>query len=176
MAFCTECGATIPEGAKSCESCGAAAESQSLTQPQQTATAAQPAFSQPQAAPQQVFTPPQNNAPGPQNYANPQTGDDTPPPKGSKYAVMSMGAYIGYSLLFAIPLLGWIFCLITAFASKNLNKRNYAKAILIFMLIGLVFSVILYFVLGWVTQTFIEYAAPTTGASGDFGELFDMLT
>ena len=69
--------------------------------------------------------------------------NDSPPPPGSPYAVMSVGSYIGHSILFSLPLVGWIICLVMAFSSKNKNKKNYARSLLIMILIGIVLSVVM---------------------------------
>jgi hypothetical protein len=71
------------------------------------------------------------------------------PPQSSPYAVISMGGYIGYMFLFAIPMVGWIICIIMAFVSTNQNLRNFARATLVFLIIGLVFSVIMFFLSKW---------------------------
>ena len=45
-------------------------------------------------------------------------------------------------LLFAIPVIGLIALLIFAFAVKNKNLRNFARAILIWIIVALVLSVL----------------------------------
>lgn len=129
---------------------------------QQQATSAypqqQPAPAYPQqqapAYPQQQPAPayPQQQAPA---YIPAPSAADTPPT--GKYAVMSTGSFILTSILFAIPVVGLIACIVMAFASKNLNRKHYAKAMLIFMIIGLVLAVILYFVSGWVLEAVTGY-------------------
>jgi len=57
--------------------------------------------------------------------------------------VLSTGAYVGYTILFNLPGIGWIICLIMAFASKNLNCKNYARAVLIFLIISFVLGIII---------------------------------
>jgi hypothetical protein len=92
---------------------------------------------------------------------------------------MGTGSYIGHSILFAIPVVGWLVCVIMAFAAKNLNKRHYARAVLIFFIIGAVLSVVLYFLFSWVWDTAAEYLRQyindaTGGAAGDLGALGDI--
>ena len=45
--------------------------------------------------------------------------------------------YVGYSILWAIPVVGWLICLFTAIGSKHRNVRNFARSIFcrIFLLI-----------------------------------------
>jgi hypothetical protein len=71
------------------------------------------------------------------------------PSKSSPYAVISMGGYIGYMLLFAIPMVGWVICIIMAFVSTNKNLCNFARATLVFLLIGLVLSITMFFLSKW---------------------------
>lgn len=46
----------------------------------------------------------------------------------NEYKVLSPWSYFGYSLLFAIPIIGFIFAIIFAFDNTNLNRRNYARS------------------------------------------------
>ncbi len=92
---------------------------------------------------------------------------------------MGTGAYIGYSLLFSIPLVGWIICIITAFGGSNLNKRNFARAMLVFLIIGVIVSILLFVVAGWVREAVLEtaqgYISETTGgAVSGLDELKDL--
>lgn len=40
---------------------------------------------------------------------------------------LSPWAYFGYEILYAIPLIGWIFLVCHALAAQNINKRNFAR-------------------------------------------------
>lgn len=58
------------------------------------------------------------------------------------YTPLSMWGYFGYNLLFAIPLIGWIFLLITALGglSNNVNLRNYARSFFcVLLIVGCIF-------------------------------------
>lgn len=46
----------------------------------------------------------------------------------SSYEPISMWGYFGYSLLFAIPIIGWIFCVCFAFFAHNRNLKNYSRS------------------------------------------------
>lgn len=54
-------------------------------------------------------------------------------------------AYVGYSFLFAIPIIGFIFLLVFSFSNANINRRNYARsyfcAMLILLILVIAFSV-----------------------------------
>ena len=52
-------------------------------------------------------------------------------------------------LLFSIPAIGWIICLVMAFASKNQNRRNFSRATLVFLIAGLILAVVLFLILQW---------------------------
>jgi ribosomal protein L40E len=129
--FCRSCGSTLEEGAQFCRSCGA--------------TAVQPAqASQPMAQP--VYTPPPYAAPYP-----PPAPQPVPQPayygnnvQQTVWPPVGVGEYIGMMLLTGIPLVGLILLISWAFGSQtNPSKRNYARAILIVMLIGVALSILL---------------------------------
>lgn len=44
------------------------------------------------------------------------------------YAPIGMWGYFGYSILFMIPLIGWILCIGFALTARNYNLRNYARS------------------------------------------------
>ncbi len=45
-----------------------------------------------------------------------------------QFRPLSAWAYFGYGILFAIPIIGWIFLLIFTFSSKNYNRRSFARS------------------------------------------------
>ncbi|MCQ2420362.1 MAG: hypothetical protein MJ118_04435 [Clostridia bacterium] len=44
------------------------------------------------------------------------------------YKPLSPWQYFGLEILYALPLIGWIFLICHAIGSKNLNKRNFARS------------------------------------------------
>ena len=56
---------------------------------------------------------------------------------------ISPWGYIGYEILYAIPVVGLVLAIIFSITSKNKNLKNFAKAQLIMIVIGIV----LFFVL-----------------------------
>ena len=44
------------------------------------------------------------------------------------YRPITMWGYFGYEILFSIPIIGFICLIVTAFCSKNENKKNFAKS------------------------------------------------
>lgn len=63
-----------------------------------------------------------------------------------EYKPISPIGYIGYSILFALPLIGWIFVLVFGLSKNgNKNRKNLAMAYIIIWVITIVLSII-----GWV--------------------------
>lgn len=94
--------------------------------------------------------------------------------------VVGTGYYFGMMLLFAIPVIGWILCLVTALSNKNQSKKNFAKAMLIWLIIGLILSIAMFFVVQWVTAVVVDsvnaYAAEMTGGMmGEIGSLDELI-
>jgi len=158
MAFCTKCGASVPDDVNVCADCGEAVKRVVSDVPvvnnEESVPAPAPAVNpqpqvvvpqQPQAvvqpqivAQQQQFT----------SSAASQPFYGAPAPD-SPYAVMGVLSFMKWAILFSLPMVGWIICLVTAFAGKNFNERNYARAQMIFMLIGIVFSFAIVFFCIW---------------------------
>lgn len=70
-----------------------------------------------------------------------------------KYRPMTLGSYIGYGILFAIPVVGLICILIFSFNSGSINRRSYARywlflSLLLILFIGAILAVI-YFTGNW---------------------------
>ncbi len=138
MKICTTCLFENQDDNAFCEKCGA-------KMPEETAT---PSYASAPAQPQ--YRPPVNNQPTYQNaYQQPyqapyQPMQITEEMLPAEYKPVSIGAYIGYSILFTLPIIGFIMLLVTAFGSgKSKSLRNYAKSYLIMMLIGVVLSAII---------------------------------
>ena len=166
MAFCTECGANVPDDLKFCTGCGKAmapsASSQSPVQAAQT-----PPIQVTQASP--VYTPPVNVPQQPVFMGNER------PPRGSRYAVVGTMNFLGSFLLLFIPVVGLIIAIVWAIGSGNQNKRNFARAYLILMVIGIALGILLYFVISSLVGSFFGYIEGLLGESfGDLGNLGDL--
>ena len=79
-----------------------------------------------------------------------------PPPYGSPYAVMGTGSYIGLMILFRIPVIGFIACLIVSFAARNRNMRNFARAELVLAIIIMLILVAVFFIIRWFWAIIVE--------------------
>ena len=113
--FCTECGAPLKEGATFCSACGAKAPAEKKPE----AAPETPAAPQPVYQTQQTYTP---SAPAAQ-------------PVSTAY-------YFWMMLLFAIPVVGLIVCLVTAFSGEDASRKNFSRAVLIWILVAIVLSII----------------------------------
>ena len=72
-------------------------------------------------------------------YGNQNTGPRIP----MEYKPLSPWAYMGYNLLFAIPLVGLIMLFVFAFSDKNINRRNYARSFFCTFLVAFVFVILI---------------------------------
>lgn len=124
MAKCIQCGVDLPEGAKFCSGCGAAIVP-AADIPTETTTREVPA------------------QPAPAPAAAPQANEDTPPAPGSRYEPVSTKGFIGIMFLMLIPLVNLLLLLVWAFGGcRKVNKQNFAKAMLVWMLIGIGLSIV----------------------------------
>ena len=63
-----------------------------------------------------------------------------------EYKPISAWGYIGYNLLFALPLAGFIcLCVFSFGGTKNKNLRNYARSYLLVMVIVILIITVLFF-------------------------------
>lgn len=127
MAICTNCGSQVADGVKFCTSCGTAIA---------TVTTSPPV----QPAPQPI------QQPAPPTYAVPAAParGDAAPPQGSKYEPISTGGFFGIMLLMLIPIVNFLLLIIWACGGcRKVNKQNFAKAMLLWMLVGIGLSVLI---------------------------------
>ncbi|MEL7609576.1 MAG: zinc ribbon domain-containing protein [Bacillota bacterium] len=149
---CTNCGNSLQEGTVFCPNCGNRVDAQQPAQPAQ----------------QQSYS---YGAPnGGATYGAPNSG--SAPVYGSPVysapvqdlnAPMSLGQYMLTMLIGAIPIVGFIFLLIWAFSSDtNVNKKNYCRAVLIYMAIGIVASILFAAVLIPLIASLFSYGFSTS--------------
>ena len=116
MIFCTKCGAIIPEGKDACALCGKPA-----------GEAHTPARLEPRSA-------------LPVPASEPSASDER------RSAPMRTSQFFGSLLLLGIPLVGQILMLVWTFSRKvNVNRRNLARAALIYFLIAVVIGVAVWY-------------------------------
>lgn len=61
------------------------------------------------------------------------------------YRPLSPWTYFGLSILYALPLVGWAFLIAHAVASRNVNKRNYARSFFCIYILAAVLILLLSF-------------------------------
>lgn len=171
--FCTGCGAVLPNNTDANEQMQADTGSANPvnTEPnttgyQQTDAAAyaqaQPQYSQanpPYVQSTPPFVQPVYSQPAQSQMSySPQYGFVNESMLPPEYQPVTMWQYVGYTLLFSLPIIGIIMILVTAFGSdKCVSLRNYAKSFLIMYAIG--------FIMAWVIFFFIGLLAVSIGAS-----------
>lgn len=163
--FCTECGKEIAQGVAFCTECGTKAPADPATATTETVT---------EAKETKVETPVVHTPPAQNNHQAQQTYTQPAPDPTSK--VVGTGAYFGLMLLFAIPIIGQIACLIMAFVPKNKNIKHFARALLIWMVIAIVLIGILVALLSVLTNTLMDFIKESTGGEfSNWGDIFSNL-
>ena len=61
-----------------------------------------------------------------------------------QFKPISAWGYIGYSILFAIPIIGFILLIVFSFSDGNINRRSYARSYFCWLLIGLIVSILIF--------------------------------
>ena len=161
--FCVNCGNEIANGMAFCSGCSAKVETTENTVTKVETNVAQVTTVK-EAKEQNVLSPPSKTSSIESSNIEP-TG---------KYGVVSTGYFFGMMLLYAIPVLGWLICLITAFASKNENKKHFARAILIWLILGAILSVSLFFLFSWLGDVIKNLIGEFSGELGIFNNLQDL--
>lgn len=94
------------------------------------------------SAPNYGGTPNYGGAP---NYSMPNYnvnvyGNQNVPPE---YRPIKPWGYIGYMLLYGLPLIGIIMLIVNACSTDNYNKRNFARSYLWLMLVSFIISILI---------------------------------
>lgn len=66
-----------------------------------------------------------------------------------EYKPISMWGYIGYQILFAIPVIGWILLIAKAIGAKNVNVRNFSRSYFCIIILLILFVTIAMVQLGF---------------------------
>ncbi len=98
----------------------------------------------------QYYQAPQQNQ---QPYAR-AINIEQPVKRPAKYKPLEAWAYVGYSLLFCLPIIGLILLIVFSFSDKNINRRNFARSYWVAILIMLIVSIVLSIIFG---PAFIRY-------------------
>ena len=119
--ICKNCGIEINDDSKFCVACGAVVE-----QPEEAPVQeAQPVAAEPVAA-QPVYQQPIYQQPVYQESPDKKeiTVDDLP----DHLKPIGAWGYFGLRILFAIPLVGFVFLIVFSFSRGNLNRRSFARS------------------------------------------------
>lgn len=111
---CEKCGAPIEPGKAFCPRCGAAVAPVSPA-------ATHPAYAQPTVTVVQ------------------QTETSLPP----QNRPLSAWAYWGLSLLYSVPVIGFIFLIVFSFNKSNINRRNFSRSYFCWLLIFVIIMIVL---------------------------------
>lgn len=158
LMICPNCKANIEDGKKFCPICGFNLAGAS-TPPIQDKP-----INQPEATPQYFTQPPVQPMSNPQYQQSgySQGGYQKMPPSAyvqpnyqptsngySNNAPLSVGDYIITFIILGIPVVGFIMLLVWACSSStNLNKKNFAIAVLILQIIGVILTIIIMVAMG----------------------------
>lgn len=66
------------------------------------------------------------------------TKEDLP----EQYKPLSAWAYWGLSILFSVPVVGFIFLIVFSFSGANINRRSYARSYWIWALISVICAIV----------------------------------
>ena len=72
-----------------------------------------------------------------------QNGEVPPEAIPPQYKPLSPWAYLGYQILFTIPVVGLIALIIFALNNDNINRRNFARSYFCVLVIAIVIFVII---------------------------------
>ena len=70
-----------------------------------------------------------------------------------RYKPIGAWGYLGLEILFAIPVIGWLFLLIFACSGKNFNRRSFARSYFCFLLIAIILCGLIVLIL-WAAGAF----------------------
>lgn len=62
--------------------------------------------------------------------------------ENNQYRLLSPWAYVGYGLLFTLPVIGWILAVVFALNDDNLNRRNFARGYWCMVLVVVILSIV----------------------------------
>ena len=80
-----------------------------------------------------------------------------------KYRPLGAWAYFGYSILFSIPIVGFIFLIVFSISGSNINRCNYARSFFCIIIVAIIVVIIMAFAGGefipQIMQQFKQYIA-----------------
>ena len=137
--YCENCGKELPDDMLFCPSCGTRVQASPAPPPPAEDSAPPPQYGS------TAYAPPAQSLP---IQPPPAQGYGAPPPQRDYLSEpLRTGQYIGMFLLMAIPIANIVLLFVWAFGSDvNLNRRNYARAILLLMAISLGIMIVVFII------------------------------
>lgn len=75
-----------------------------------------------------------------------------------KYKPIGAWGYVGYSILYSIPVIGWLFLLVFAISGGNVARRSFARSYFAKFLIVLIIGVVIILVFGsTLKELYLQY-------------------
>ena len=74
----------------------------------------------------------------------------------SQYRPIGAWGYFGYTILFSIPVIGFICLIIFALSSSNINRRSFARSYFCAFLIIAILTVVVFAVAGSIIMQYID--------------------
>ena len=74
----------------------------------------------------------------------------------SKYRPLTSLGFFGYTILFAIPVIGWICALVFSFNNHNISRRNLARSFLLWALICILIIALLFYLRAPIINSFLN--------------------
>ncbi|MBO4894838.1 MAG: zinc-ribbon domain-containing protein [Clostridia bacterium] len=153
---CPNCNAALENDEKFCPYCGCSVQKAAEIDEAPASRIDEPVSAPEPEAPAAPPAPPSYAAPVQPHYSYmQQPGYNQPSPQADytpKFKPLSPWAYVGYNILFAIPVIGLILLIVFSFDDENINRRNYARSFFCALLIGIlvfIISLVLLFVFGF---------------------------
>ena len=152
-----KCGSGLRDGAAFCTQCGTRVASAIPSRPAVNPDPAQQRSRRAVSQTTQRITPQPIQRPVSQTAVSSARHEGTQrTAKKPAAQIVGTGAFFGFLFLFSIPVIGWLVCIMMAFAHKNPNVRHFARAILIWLIIALIIS----FLVGLAINALIQSATP----------------
>jgi|GEM_PF-141855 len=89
-------------------------------------------------------------------------------PSNPEFRPLGAWAYFGLTLLYAIPILGWIFLIVFSLSDANINRRNFSRSYLCWFVILIILVVV-----GMLTGTINDFIQ--AAAKGTLNEYFSFI-